>query len=480
MHESLRAPIPPSPQIPPQKRVEMITEFLHDVRKVRFGDAMLTLEPEPISERQQYFIPPDLLFGKEYVLRYGEVSPTRYADNPERLVTDWIRRKIPSLYEYGVFSSPALPRFYVWTPSDWPRGTRDDVRHFLEREIKLQCKYKDLNFVGRTYGNSSELLEELKKIQGQNALGLIGLPEGTPEGTYSRIKQISDVKTQCFSERTASRINESSFRRNLALAAMIDAGVKPWVLDSELNYDVYVGIDVLQNRTAFHFFWGPNARVMRFWPGHSVSQARHQEAIKAKHILKSLDEGLRYIFSSTEKPIKSLTIHRDGRWWPSEQDGLEMTLKNLTCAGVIDEDVKVAVVEIRKTHLPVRLMMRKFIDNALFFANPIPGVYRVINKNQMLMVCTWNPVRPDSENGRTSGVILLNVADSSPDHDILEIGKDVYELTQLNWTAPGIQINVPVTIRWADHRLSETLLKAAEAEEDDLDIEDEELAADED
>lgn len=86
------------------------------------------------------------------------------------------------------------------------------------------------------------------------------------------------------------------------------------------------------------------------------------------------------------------------------------------------------------------------------------------------------PVIKITENGRTSNTLLINVVHSIPAHDIIEIGNDVYALTQLNWTAPGIEINVPVTIRWADHRLRETLLKAVEAEEDDLDLEDTELA----
>ncbi|MBW1799996.1 MAG: hypothetical protein JRJ85_04620, partial [Deltaproteobacteria bacterium] len=480
MHRGSGVELPPSPQLLPQKRLEMITNFLRNIQIVRFGDAVLDLDLDAISEKQQYYIPPPLLFGKSYVLRYGEISSYKHADNPERLVSDWIKAKIPALQQHGVYSCPALPRFYLWTPSNWQRQLRDKVKDFMNSEIKRQCKDKHFNFIPRVYGGSDELLRGLKRTESENALNLIGLPNNIPQGTYARIKQIRTVKTQCFSENTAQRIHEASFRRNLALAALIDAGVKPWVLESDLNYDVYVGIDVLQNRSAFHFFWGDSARNMRFWPGHSVSQARRQEAIKARHLNKSLIEGLNHIFSEMGKPIQSITIHRDGRWWPSEQDGLDNAVKTLTRAGVLAEDLKLAVVEIRKTHLPVRLLMRRFDRGSPFFANPVPGVYRIINKDQMLMVTTWNPVHPDAEYGRTSGSILLNVAYSSPIHDIKEIGEDVYSLTQLNWSAPGIEINVPVTIRWADHRLRETLLKTVEAEDDDTEFEEDESDVEED
>ncbi|MFX0200267.1 MAG: hypothetical protein ACFFCW_29460, partial [Candidatus Hodarchaeota archaeon] len=479
MHQGLRIQPPPSPQLLPQRRMEMILELLEHLREVRFGDESLKLRLEPISEIHRYFIPPNLEFGGGYVLRYGEISDPMHADNRERLVADWIRAKMPSLLRHGVFSSPGLPRFYLWMPSVWPRGQREDVKEFLVEELKLQTKAEYLTFVPRTYEKPSQLLDGLKEIR-HHALGIVGLPASIPQGTYSRVKQIDNIKTQCFTERTASRITEASFRRNLVLAALIEAGVKPWVLETDLNYDVYVGIDVLENRAAFHFFWGRGARNMRFLPGHSVSQARRQEAIKARHTSRYLEQGLEDIYRKTSEPIKSLTIHRDGRWWPSEQDGLEATTTKMKRSGVIARDFKVAVVEIRKTHLPVRLLVKKFDKGVSFFANPIPGVYRILNRNQMLMVCTWNPVRPDAENGRTSGVVLLNVAYSFPSHDILEIGKEVYDLTQLNWTAPGIEINVPVTIRWADHRLQEELLKKAEAEEDDLEIEEEDWVGDED
>jgi argonaute-like protein implicated in RNA metabolism and viral defense len=355
-------------------------------------------------------------------------------------------------------------------PSQWERQLRKDVSNFLEREMKLQSKDKNLTLQSRLYDNSAHILKELKASKG-HTLNIIGLPYGIPQTTYNRIKQLPEIDSQCFSQSTAENIYEPGFRRNLALAALIDAGVKPWILESELNYEVYVGIDILQNRAAFHFFWGPGARNILFTPGRSVSQARHQEAIKAPHVMKYLGDGLAYIYSQTKQAIKSVTIHRDGRWWQSEQNGLDKTVEKLRREGVIDPKCRVAVVEIRKTHLPVRIMMKKYDRGMPYFSNPIPGVYRVINKNQILMATTWFPVRPDSVNGRTSGVLLMNTVYSEPDHDIIGIGRDVYDLTQLNWTAPGIEINVPVTIRWADHRLREHLPKLEESEEDDLDLE---------
>lgn len=473
MHRCLRIRRPPSPQLSPEKRVSIIKNFLINVRKAHFGDVVLELDLNPLSEKQQYFIPPNLLYGGGFTLRYGEISHPKHADNPERLISDWINNKMPSLLRHGFFSRPPLPRLDLWMPSGWDISLRDNIKHFLGNEIKRQCKDGGIELKPRVYETASNIINELKKHQRQHALHIIGLADDLPPSTHPRIKQISEINTQCFSENTANRIDEAGFHRNLALAVLIDAGVKPWILGTDLNYNVYIGIDVLENRAAFHFFWGPGAQKIRFIPGHSVSQARHQEAIKARHIIKYLTEGLRQIHSDTGESIKSLTIHRDGRWWLSEQVGLEKTLEKLS-PEIVDENCKIAVVEIRKTHLPVRLFMRKFIDGTHFFANPVPGVYRVLNRNQILMVTTWNPIRPDATNGRTSGVILANVIYSRHNHDILEVGRDVYDLTQLNWTAPGIEINIPVTIRWADHRLREELPKLAEAEEDDLDLEDEE------
>jgi hypothetical protein len=35
--------------------------------------------------------------------------------------------------------------------------------------------------------------------------------------------------------------------------------------------------------------------------------------------------------------------------------------------------------------------------------------------------------------------------------------EDLYRLTHLNWNAPDIEIALPVTIRWTDRALRETL-----------------------
>jgi len=473
LHKILNVRRPPSPQLAPQTRVERIREILNEIKEVNFGDTTLTLGTEPISEVQRLFIPPNLLYGNAFILRYGEISRPEHSNNPERLITDWIKSKMTMLYRNGIYKCSALPGFILWMPSKWRRDFRNNMIHFLEDEMKRQSKDRNLKLKPRLYESTAHILEELNKSRGQHVLHIIGLAFGIPATTHPRIKQIPEINSQCFSESTAERISEQGFCRNLALAVLIDAGAKPWVLETELNYDVYIGVDVLENKAAFHFFWGPGAKEMLFKPGRSVSQARHQEAIKAPHMNRYLSDGLNHIYSGTSQTIRSITIHRDGRWWPSEQDGFERALKELKKSGTVAADCRIAVVEIRKTHLPVRLMMKKRKEGHIYFSNPVPGVFRVLNRNQLLMVTTWNPIRPEVGNGRTSGVLMTNIVHSEPDHSIEDVGRDVYNLTQLNWSAPGIEINVPVTIRWADHKLREELPRLAEAEEDDLYLEDE-------
>ena len=44
--------------------------------------------------------------------------------------------------------------------------------------------------------------------------------------------------------------------------------------------------------------------------------------------------------------------------------------------------------------------------------------------------------------------------------NVEHVANDGYYLTQLNWSAPDIEINVPVTIRWADDKLRENLMRS--------------------
>jgi hypothetical protein len=83
------------------------------------------------------------------------------------------------------------------------------------------------------------------------------------------------------------------------------------------------------------------------------------------------------------------------------------------------------------------------------------------------LTTTGRPGKWDAQ-GRTAGTLLLQVADKCGDISLECLAEDAYRLTHLNWTSPDIEISLPVTIRWADEALRETLTRAADGADEDL------------
>jgi hypothetical protein len=111
------------------------------------------------------------------------------------------------------------------------------------------------------------------------------------------------------------------------------------------------------------------------------------------------------------EPCASLVIHRDGRWWPTERDGLRDAVENLIADGVVPTTFRVVVVEVRKNHMPVRLFThggerspatsaatgRAHVD----FVNPLPGSYLILGDDRAtgkLGRRTTGPNRNDASN----------------------------------------------------------------------------------
>jgi hypothetical protein len=144
---------------------------------------------------------------------------------------------------------------------------------------------------------------------------------------------------------------------------------------------------------------------------------------------------------------------------------LKEAVANLIRDKVLAEDCPVGVVEIRKSHFPVRLFT-KVGSPANQLLNPLPGTYLVLDRQRALLSTTGRPGSWDKIDGRTAGTLLLNLVESSRPMDIGALAEDSYRLTHLNWNAPDIEISVPVTIRWNDDALRASLVSQEQDEDE--------------
>jgi hypothetical protein len=132
-------------------------------------------------------------------------------------------------------------------------------------------------------------------------------------------------------------------------------------------------------------------------------------------------------------------------------------MSRLKADGVLGPDSVYGVVEIRKSHTPVRIFT-EVGPPANRLMNPLPGMYLVLDARRALLATTGRPGPWEQGQGRTAGTLLLNLVESTLPLSITSLAEDAYRLTHLNWNAPDIEISVPVTIRWNDEALRVSLL----------------------
>jgi len=469
-------------QMTPEERSTTVQVFLRDIKAVSFGNSRMTVSSKQLVRERTVFIPPNLEFGQNTIITpfaqstLPEIS-TREFDSG---ITRWSSQKLPALYEAGPFHNETIPEVVLLYPSDFNRPNRERFISNLIQEIKQQTgqnvsviqqqKYA----VGTSERRGSSLLRQALEIKTQRprSLTVVILWRGLFDSVHSELKKaISPAMSQCLSERTAYSISELadnravSQLRNLSLAILIESGLKPWVIADSLKYDLYIGIDTLYDQVCYHFLYGKGGRLIIREFGQTIARGKWKVAITRSELKARLEATISSI-TQTGHQIRNLVIHRDGRWWASESLALHEAIQDLTTLGVLAADVSYAAIEIRKNHLPVRLFTSVTSRDRTFLQNPLPGTYFVMDKNRAILTTTGRPGSWDRK-GISAGSILLEIAEVKGNIEIESIAQDAYWLTHLNWNAPDIEISVPVTIRWNDEALRETLQSAIDDEADE-------------
>jgi len=186
--------------------------------------------------------------------------------------------------------------------------------------------------------------------------------------------------SQCAWQKTVKNIgeNDSNFAnsqlRNLALGILIESGTKPWVISEDLHHDLHIGIDLLYGHINFNFLYGKGGRYIKTETGSAISRGRFHEAIKKNELSNQFIDTMRSVKNEGHE-IKSLIIHRDGRWHKSESEGLKHAIAQLRQEDIIPEDIEYAVVDIRKTHLPIRIFSSTFQKRGIDLKNPLIGTF---------------------------------------------------------------------------------------------------------
>jgi hypothetical protein len=449
-----------SPQLSPDERQTSLRAFLRTLPPITYANTALQISDRLLTAEDSYFPLPSLEFGQGLTVHAHDLPRT----DGEYTINAWGAAKTRALMQVGPYFQEEFPATILLYPTGLDRRIRERFTQAVERELTIYTGTSAVNVTKQiAYSpdpDGHDLLlrtNELKREHGEHALLLCILSDCFEDYVHNRFKaECNDLYSQCVMQQNVVEVTiRGAKRRNLALGIMMALGFKPWVLSSPLHADVHIGIDVLRDQVAYTYLYGPNGREIFRDRGDSGGE----EVIKTRLLREKLISGLTRI-RSTGAAVNCFVVHRDGKWWPKETDALEEAVRFLQAPerNTLPRDVRYAVAEIRKSHFPIRVLTVKYRDRKPVFQNPFPGCYIVLDRNRAVLASTGKPSEWD-EKKRTASTILVQLAHNPSNMSIEDITRDAFYLTQLNWSAPEIEINAPVTIRWADDLLRDLYIE---------------------
>lgn len=478
-------------QMTPEERVYNIESFLAYFKNLNFAGHPLSVGRKYWTQDRTVFLPPRLEFGKSRIVDpfTTENPPDPESSAFDSLIARWGSRKLPGLYSFGPFHNEPLPDLILLYPNTIDRNIRESLLKLLDQEIQKQTGQKirilqqKSYAIGRSERYGSSLLREASQTTRERprCLMIVVLWDGFAKSVHGELKDaVKPAYSQCVTERTVRSIcqqtnpqNSANQLRNLSLAILTEAGIKPWVIADDLNHDIHIGIDTLYSQVGYHVLYGKGGRLIHQMFGESITRGRWKVSIKTPELARRLNDAIHLVLK-TGQPVDSMIIHRDGRWWQSESDALHLSVRQWISQGIVPSNFRCAAVEVRKSHSPVRLFTEVNDAKGVLLQNPLPGTFMIIDSNKILLTTTGKPVVWEKR-GVSAGSLLLEVVDSIGEINIKDVGEDAYRLTHLNWNAPDIEIALPVTIRWTDEALRETLRHPSEDETDDETIDEDDL-----
>jgi argonaute-like protein implicated in RNA metabolism and viral defense len=154
--------------------------------------------------------------------------------------------------------------------------------------------------------------------------------------------------------------------------------------------------------------------------------------------------------------IKDIVIHRDGRLFKQEKQGILQSLQILKKNGILPEDATINIIEIPKhSMIPFRLFDILREDQALSdivdrgnVLNPEIGSWIKFNSKEAFLCTTGREFRHD---GTSKPLYIKYESGSMKIEDILE---DIYFLSCLAYTKPDDCSRFPLTIKITDRRIN--------------------------
>lgn len=491
----------------PHVRRNLIHDFVREsLNNVDFGDMKIHVEGDPVPVPKRQFMPPDLLFGNSHLI---SVRGTKDATQISLDQLGSARLSALLDKDIGPYNTKPLRQQYII----WPQSVADSygeafltdlnktVAELFPSEIPYNpapIAYDDQG--PKTYATQArairnaitnahmdpgygvvmihETIDRQKRHEDQ--LAGMAMRESRDRDIYVSVIH-SKVGSRSYELTTGTNGNEyrivrdrrkrgklRNYLRNVAINKILLTNERwPYVLGTPLHADLTIGIDVKLNTACFTLV-GKDGSDIRT----ECRKSNQKERLGKAQIRTILLEMLKSEVELGRTSINSIVVHRDGRLYKPEIDGVSEAIKTLQEDGLLGS-VSLNFVEIPKTSpAPLRLFdVSLKPDGGKYTENPQVGSYWIMSERDAFLCSTGRAFpRPGTANP-------LHIRLVKGDMPLTNILEDLYYLTCLAWTRPEDCTRYPVTIKLTDIRLREHTeihdTDAIEYEESEEEVDDE-------
>ncbi len=486
--------------IPPHIRFSEIVDVKkHFFSSIKYGNSILKISDKTLEIPNTSYSFPSFILGNKHVLSLSDLRPNE-SKSPSKLT----KLRLISILnpDIGFYSKSVLPNQFIVLPRSVSDTKGDVFINMLNEtvnnmyphdnynpdiiiyedkhkkgadyiEIGLQIVNSVKNGFSKTlpgYGFVMIPRYEKQNKREHDRLGALIIRELKKENLNCSIIHENTIR-ECFGYKTTSdgkanyflkddkRKKFEGYVRGVAInKVLLNSNKIPFVLNEPLNADLTIGIDVKHNTAGFTIIDKYCRNIRTEFDESSNKEKLTSDQLKS-WIYKIVKDEINI---DPNLSIKNIGIHRDGRLFSSELDGLLLGIKQLQNEMYLSPEAGINILEIPKSSLySVRVFCLKWDNNKnrSVIENPPNGLYCFFNKEAF--ICTTG--KEFSQHTGTSN--LLNVKFSYGNTKFKELLSDLFKLSTLAFTKPDDCSRVPITIKMNDIKLSDT---ASEYDEDAL------------
>lgn len=478
----------------PYLRRRLIHNFVRDnLRTLRMGSSTIAIERHPTSIEPRMFTVPDVRFGN------GKVLSARSTPNAQHTSLDMLGKTRLSLLKdkgAGFYTRDQLDRQYFILPQSVydSYGTRllDDLKDVMkdlypQEYNPVVVTYNDR--VAKTFAKQGHAIREAVDANCVNpgyAVVMIHHVSDRKDGAedqlaamvihelYDRTPQINaavmhtSVGSECYFQphgktgyepREAKRKKLLGYLRMVAINKILLTNQRwPFVLDTPLNADLTIGLDVKQHTAGLVVVGKSGGDIQTL-----LKKSNGKEKLSERQMNAYLLQLIREAAGNRIEQIKTIMLQRDGRVYDTEIIGAHKAVEQLKNEHVIAPDASLTIIEISKS-APVRFRLFDVSPrgNGDLTINPQVGNYCLLGNNEGY-VCTTG--RAFTHKGTVRPLHIRHIEGPLALEECLE---DVFYLSCLTWTRPEDCSRYPITLKLNDRFLSE---EATEYDENALELE---------